>query len=50
MTSVDLLEKGRRELKGMSALLVFVHDFNLNNTAVESLLLLKQTSIAFGDI
>lgn len=47
MTGVDLLEKGRRELKGM---LVFLYDFNMNNTAVESLLILKQTFLAFEDI
>ena len=49
MAGVDLLGKGGRELKGLSVLLVFLYDLNLDNIAIESLLLPKQVSIAFED-
>ena len=50
VVGVDLLGKGWRELKGMSVPLVFLYDLNLNNVAVENLLLPKQVSVAFEDI
>lgn len=50
VVGVDLLGKGGRKLKGMSVLLVFLYDLNLNDIAVESLLLSKQVSVAFEDI
>lgn len=50
VAGVDLLGMGGREPKGMLVLLVFLYDLNLNNIAVETLLLPKQVSAAFEDI